>query len=231
MQTVRVANPGPAALMVLNPSKRRSMATKKRRTTRRKPARRHHNPQTTTTRRRRSTTTYASGEYKPTASFLARRRNPARKHRRPVRRHRNPHATGLLMQGLELAAGAALVQFTLGFVPPIGGVSPLADAARTAGTGYLLSVAMNKTGVARQYANSVALAGFTLAGGKLITSFLLPFANRIFRPSQAPTQQVSNGVGGIALVTAVPPALVPKPVPVRTAAGVSGFAPIPGMRY
>lgn len=39
-------------------------------------------------------------------------------------------------KGLALAAGAALVQFTLGFVPPIGGVSPLADAARTAAVGW-----------------------------------------------------------------------------------------------
>lgn len=135
----------------------------------------------------------------------------------------------MLSQGLELAAAAALVQFTLGFVPPIGGVSPLADAARTAGTGWLLSTAMNKTGVARRYANSVALAGFTLAGGKLITSFLLPFAYRLFA-SRGPQQQPSNGVSGIALTTAIPPSLVPAPRPVQQQNGVNGISAVPG-RY
>ena len=136
------------------------------------------------------------------------------------------------MQGLELAAGAALVQFTLGFVPPIGGVSPIADAARTAGTGWLLGTAMNKTGLGRAYANSVTLAGFTLAGGKLITSFLLPFATKVFNraPQQQPAQ-AGNGVNGIALVTGIPPQLVAPPS--RTGAvqpGVNGLATIPG-RY
>lgn len=126
----------------------------------------------------------------------------------------------MLAKGLTLAAGAALVQFTLGFVPPIGGVSPLADAARTAAVGWGLGTLMRKTSIAGRYGDDVALAGFTLAGGKLISSFILPFANRLFtRPTPPPSENGQmagiapiyqgfqpygayglNGLGGIAVI-------------------------------
>lgn len=164
------------------------MATKRRSRRRSTTARR----KTTNPYRRRS----ASLVHRHSTAPL-RRRNP----RRRQHRRRNPtHATGLLAQGITLAAGAALVQFTLAFIPPIGGVSPLADAARTAAVGWGLGALMDKTGVGKAYARDVTLAGFTLAGGKLISSFILPFANRLFttsRPTQASNGQ-AQGVQGIA---------------------------------
>lgn len=178
MVKVKVANPGPAALMVLNPKKKRSSSMRKRRTT---------------TKRR---TTRRNVVANP-----RRRRRPVARRTSSRRRYRNPRSTGMLAKGMALAAGAALIQFTLTFVPPIGGVSPLADAARTAATGWGLGLLMQRTGFGKTYADDVMLAGFTLAGGKLISSFILPFANRLFRPTQPPSEvPAGNGVQGIALI-------------------------------
>lgn len=202
MAISRVANPGPAALWVLNPSRsKRKMATRKRRTRRRTTARRHaSNP--APHRRRRSVT--ASRRRRVTASHRRRAANPARRHHAVSRRRRrNPAHLGgsMLVAGLKLAAGAALVQVTLGFVPPIGGVSPIADAARTAGVGWLLGVGMRKTGFSARYADDVTLAGFTLAGGKLISSFILPTIQGFFRPKPAtnPDGSPATGVQGIGM--------------------------------
>lgn len=166
--------------------------------------------------------THKSVARRSTAS-TRRRRNPTKY----LSRRRNPSVRGggLIAKGLSLAAGAALVQFLLGFVPPIGGVSPLADAARTAAVGWGAGTVMNKTGVLRTYADDVMLAGFTLAGGKLISSFILPFATRVFQPARQ-----SNGMSGIAAVTGIPPVMVPLPSPAPGANGngVQGIAAIPG---
>lgn len=78
------------------------------------------------------------------------------------------------------------------WVPPIGGVSAIADAARTAGLGWLAGIAMRKTGLLARFADDVTLAGFTLAGGKLITSLILPFANRIFTSAAQTGQMPAN---------------------------------------
>jgi hypothetical protein len=64
-------------------------------------------------------------------------------------------------------------------------------------------MAMRRIGFLRSYADDVALAGFTLAGGKLITSFILPFASRLFpqpAPAPSPEQQNGQGVSGIAML-------------------------------
>lgn len=118
-----------------------------------------------------------------------------------------------------MAAGAAVVQFSLGFVPPIGGVSPLADAARTAAAGWLIGTAMHKTGIGKAYADDVTLAGFTLAGGKLISSFILPFANKLFAPKAQPADQ--NGVKGLATMY---PGLQPYGAYGRGMNGLNGIA-------
>ena len=186
MVKVKVANPGPAALMVVNPKKRSSQMRKRR-----------------TTAKRRTTRRITANHSKARRVSTRRRSVFARSSRR---RARNPVRSGMFAKGLALAAGAALIQFTLGFVPPVGGVSPLADAARTAAVGWGLGTVMSRTGFGKQYADDVTLAGFTLAGGKLISSFILPFANRLFRPTSPSSQvaadqgAVSNGVQGIAYI-------------------------------
>lgn len=189
MVKVKVANPGPAALMVLNG--RKTMRKRRR---------------TTTTRRKARRTVTAASNPRPRRrrrSFSLRRRahNPplVRRRRSFFRRRRAHNPTGgLLTKGLTLAAGAALVQFTLSFVPPIGGVAPWADAARTAAVGWGLGLVMDKSGIGRKWSGDVMLAGFTLAGGKLITSFILPFANRLFRPAPPPPANGNGQIAGMA---------------------------------
>lgn len=103
----------------------------------------------------------------------------------------------MLARGFALAASAAFIQFGLTFVPPIGGVSPIADAARTAGLGWVTGIAMRKSGFLSKYADDVTLAGFTLAGGKVISSLILPFANRLFSRGAPPTEEQAS-MNGIA---------------------------------
>lgn len=170
MKQGKMANPSPAHLLIVNPTGVKKMTRRK-------------------TSRRRTATTSARKRHNPMFSKTARKRVSTRG------RRRNPAGGGLVAQGLALAAGAALIQSVLGFVPPIGGVTPIADAARTAGTGYLLSVAMDKFNFLKTYSRDVALAGFTLAGGKLISSFILPMANRVFQPVQAPAPAAGTVAG------------------------------------
>ncbi len=189
MQKARVANPGPAGLLVINPKRGKKMATKRRRrsTTKRRTTAARRNPTATITRRKRRSN--------PTM-FASTRRRTSR--RRSVSRRRNP-STSLLSKGLVLAGGGAAVQFVQGFIPPIGGNSPLADAGRTAAVGYLLGMAMRKTGFGARYADDVQLAGFTVAGAKVIAAFVLPTISGFFRP--APQQQPASGSGMQDLVT------------------------------
>jgi len=129
------------------------------------------------------------------------RRNPmtTTKRRATRRRRHNPVNTGLIFEGVTLAAGGGLTQFVTGMVPPIGGVSPLADAARTAGVAYLLGIVANKVGLSK-FSRQITLGGMAVAGGKLINSFLMPFASNVFAPRPAPAQVTNgNGVKGIAM--------------------------------
>jgi len=124
-----------------------------------------------------------------------RRRNTTRRYKRRnftlfgrvIRRHRRRNPGGMLAKGFVLAGFAALEQLLLMWVPPLGGPSAIADAGRTAGLGVILGWAMKKTGFLARYAEDAQLAGLTLAGGKIITAFILPFANR-FISSPKPAQ-------------------------------------------
>jgi hypothetical protein len=219
MVKVKVANPGPAALMVVNGRRRKTMATKRRKSTRRKARRTTALVSNPRPRRRRS---YSMRRRTHNPPFIRRRRRSSGR-----RRHRNP-SSGLLTQGLILAAGAALVQFILGFVPPIGGVSPIADAARTAGVGFGLGTLMDKTGIGRKYGRDVMLAGFTLAGGKVITSFILPFATSIFRPTPPPANGSTAGMGAIGVMPEIPMGMG-MGLPATAPSGVQGMGVWPGV--
>lgn len=173
-RTKMATNPGPSTLLIVNPKKGKSMVTRRRRKTRRS------NPKA-----RRST-----------ALVIAKRTNSRR-------RYRNPNLnTGLLSDALMLAAGSALTEFAAKSVPPIGGVTPLADAARTGAVAYLLGMAVSKL-AGPKYGRFITLGGMALVGGKLIQSFLLPAASSVFQPRQAaaPAKQVNgNGVSDIVTV-------------------------------
>jgi len=183
MQTVRVANPGPAALLVINPRGRKKMATKRRKTTARPTARR----KTATTRRRTNPTVFSSSRRRVT------------KRRRSIARRSNPSTGGLLTQAAGLAAGITAVGLLGSFIPPIGGASPFAVAGRQAATGWLVGEGMQRFGVMRAYANDVKLAGFALGVGTLITAYILPTVSGVLRPAPKaqPVASDSNGMGDI----------------------------------
>jgi len=170
-KTVKLINPGPASLLIVNPTGG-NKTMRKRKSSRVKRVRRS-NPYSSMTRRRRVVTR------------RARRRNPS-------------GGFGLLTKGLTLAGGGALTQFVTTMVPSIGGPGALADAARTAGVAYLLGMLANKIGPLSRFSQDITLGGMAVAGGKVINSFILPTAQSVFlpRPSEATP---ANGVKGIGL--------------------------------
>ena len=181
MKKVRVANPGPAGLLVINPKRGKSMATKRRSSATAASKRRK-----TTRRKKSNPTSYASTK---------RRSMATRSRRRSVSRRRNPSTGGLFAQAAGLAAGITVVGLAQSFIPPLGGVSPIATAARQAATGYLLGEGMQRFGVMRAYAPDVKLAGFALGVGTLINAYILPTVTGFLRP--APKPENGNGVQGI----------------------------------
>lgn len=182
MVKVRVANPGPAALMVINPRRKKPMATKRRRSTKRRTTARRR-PSTAVAanpvrRRRRSTASRRRATVHASTGYT-RRRNPARRYTR----RRNP--SGTIGKALPLAVAIAGVGIIGGFVPPIGGSSPIFVAARQAGLGYLLGIGMQKTGILRAHAEDVKLAGVALGIGTLINAYVLPMVGGFLRPAPA----------------------------------------------
>ena len=168
-------------------TKRRRRSTTKRRTT---AARR--NPTATITRRKRRTR-----RANPT-SFASTRRRTSR--RRSVNRRRNPSAGGLITQAGALALGMTAVGVVGGFVPPIGGGSPIAVAARQAATGWLVGEGMQRFGVMRAYASDVKIGGAVLGLSTLINYYLLPTISGFFRPAPkaVPVDANGNALAGIA---------------------------------
>jgi hypothetical protein len=205
MQKARVANPGPAGLLVINPKRGKSMATKRRRSATAAATKRR-----TTTRRKSNPTSYASKG----GRAMTRRRSS-------VSRRRNPSTGGLLTQAAGLAAGITAVGLLQSFIPPIGGVSPFMVAARQGATGWLVGEGMQRFGVMRQYANDVKLAGLALGVGTLINAFILPTVSGFLRPAPRQPQQ-GNGMQGIAAVPSIPAYLGSAPMP--AAQGVNGIA-------
>lgn len=191
MVKVKVANPGPLGLWVVNPSGSTKKMATKRRSRKRSTARR---PNVTAAPRRRKRTTRRSN---PTVFASSRRRTTPR--RRSVSRRRNPSTGGLLSQAAGLAAGITVVGLAQGFIPPIGGVSPIMVAARQAATGYLIGEGMQRFGVMRAYSGEVKLAGFALGAGTLINAYVLPLFSGFFRrPAPVAVDANGNGVQGIA---------------------------------
>lgn len=168
-KTVKLTNPGPASLLVVNPTGGRM---RKRRTS----------PSRTAKRVRRSNPYGGMSRRRATRRRTMRRRNPS-------------GGFGLLTQGLTLAGGGALTQFVTSMVPAIGGYSPMADAARTAGVAYLLGMLAGRLGPLSRFSREITLGGMAVAGGKVISQFILPTAQSVFMPraSEAP----ANGVKGI----------------------------------
>jgi hypothetical protein len=127
----------------------------------------------------------------------------------------------MLGKGFVLAAAAAGIQTGLMFVPPIGGVSAVADAGRTLAFGWILGAVMRRTGILSQYADEVQLAGATLAGGKVITAFILPWISRLTTRAQPQAMPANNaGTSGIGLYQ---PGMVPFKRYMAPHAGMQGI--------
>lgn len=229
MVKVKVANPGPLGLWVVNPSGSKKKMATKRRSRKRSTARR---PNVTAAPRRRKRTTRRSN---PTVFASSRRRTTPR--RRSVSRRRNPSTGGLLSQAAGLAAGITVVGLAQGFIPPIGGVSPIMVAARQAATGYLIGEGMQRFGVLRAYAGEVKLAGFALGAGTLINAYVMPLFTGLLRP--APQSQPANQ-GGMADLVTLPagnydpyygstPKIGGAPVRVNKAAALKDLLTMPAM--
>jgi len=171
-KTVKLINPGPASLLIVNPTGGKTM------------------------RKRKTTTTRRKARRNPYSSTMPRHRRHNVTARRSQRR--NPAGFGLLTKGLTLAGGGALTQFVTTMVPAIGGPGALADAARTAGVAYLLGMLTSKIGPLSRFSQDITLGGMAVAGGKVINSFILPTAQSVFlpRPSEAAP---ANGVKGIGI--------------------------------
>lgn len=181
MVKVKMANPGPSALMVINPKKgSKTMATTRRKTRRRTTA-------------RRKTSTVASSKRNPTRRIASGRKYARRKSLR-----RNPAATGLLKNAVGVAGAMAALGLLSAFVPPVGGNSIYAVAGRQMALGYLAGEGMARFRVLPAYANDMKLAGFVLGAGTIINALVLPTVSGFLRPApKADNKKDSNGMGDI----------------------------------
>lgn len=126
-----------------------------------------------------------------------RRRRAMNPKRRTARRHNPGLNLGLLSEGVTLAAGGGLTQFVTHMVPAIGGMSPLADAGRTAAVAYILGMVANRVGLSR-FSRQITLGGLAVTGAKLINSFLVPSISSVFGPrmvQEAPAPAGMQGIG------------------------------------
>lgn len=170
---------------------------------------------------------YSSGRRKyGRRSYLKRLGNPA----------------GILGQAFTLAGAGALiglVQPMVGrYVLPYVGVSPITQAGLAFGTGWLLSMAAGLTSFTRKYKNDVLLAGGVVAAAQLISAYVVPMIRARLAPAPAPQngdgmgRWVGNrwrtGMGGIAMMTNVPPAIAPPPPPPAGSQGMQGIGMRPG---
>jgi len=212
------------------------MATRKRRRrgTRRASVRRNPvnpvNP-VNPTRRRRSTRRRGRR-----SAVYARRHNPInpsrrRGRRRYSRRRRNP-VTGVFGRAVPLVIGSAAIgfatpfvsQFVVRFAPQLV-TTPVGVAATTFGTGWALSALARMFAFTRRWADDVLLAGAVLAGGQLFTAYVAP---AIRLNNGMGRRYVRNGMGGIGIMTGIPPNLVIAPPPPNSN-GMQGVGMRPGV--
>lgn len=233
MVQIKMQNPGPAALMVINP-KRRSKNTMpaRKRATRRKARPVHHRASNPVRRTRKASTTRVRRHH----STASRRRNPlfAHKRRRSVRR--NP-VSGALGQAIPLVAAS----FAITLVSPmatrlVGGFLPLGQFTQPvvlAGTGYGLGWVAGKLGPTfSKYRGALEIMGVTLG----LTALVAPYLRGLLAPSapaQAQAQGMNGfrnrrGLNGIAAYPSIPAQL--QAASPSAQAGMNGIAayPVPG---
>ena len=162
----RVANPAPALLSLVNPKRSNSMPekSKKRRAS--------------TTAKRRNLMFFSTGKKEAATS---RKSNPKK---RVYKTRRNPISTGTVAEGFKLAGGGVLIGFAQPWVRGLVGkflpTGPIASAAVTLGTAYGLGALANMTPYTRTMKRPIELAGWTIVGAQVISSYVLPWVNSIF---------------------------------------------------
>jgi len=225
MQRVKMQNPGPASLVLVNPKRGKTMAARKR-STRGRPRRRAAvNP-----KRRRSTAVVRSrrtaSAFRAPAKRRTKRRNPlmaVKRRRRGVSRRRNP-VSGAIGQAIPLVGASFAITFAAPFVTGIAGrFLPLGQFTQPvvlAGTGYGLSWLAGKLGFAK-YRGPLEIMGVTLG----LTALVAPYLRGFLAPSQ-PAQGMAgrNGMRGIAAVPSVPPQIQAMRAQAANNAGMKGIA-------
>lgn len=238
----RMVNPAPAVLALVNPKIKRGkpMATRRKRrsTKRRVHARRNPvnpvNPVNPTRRRRRSTRRRGRR-----SAVYARRRNPinpVRRRRRFGRRRsrRNP-VTGVFGRAVPLVLSSAAIGFATPFVSqlivrfaPQLITTPVGVAATTFGTGWVLSALAGMFAFTRRWADDLLLAGAVLAGGQLFTAYVAPAIRLGGNRGNGMGRRYNNGMGGIGVVTGIPPNIVAPLPPANNTQGMQGIGVLPG---
>lgn len=210
-------------------TKRRRHSTKRRSVAKRNPVRRH----------RKSTTVARRGRRRNFSLFgkTRRRSNPIRRRHVRHRRRRNPIGGGVIGEGFKLAIAGALIgggqkyvrQLIGGFLP----AGPIANAGVTLATGYGLGwlAGMLPVSAIKAFKRPLELAAWTLFGGQLVSSYLLPAIANVTGGAGLSGWNGRRGMRGIGVTTNVPPYLVPTPIAPATAAqkGMQGMAVTPGM--
>jgi len=229
MVRVKMQNPGPAALMVINPKRKgaKNMAARKRSTRGRPRAVAHRKPVRRANTRKASTKRVVRHHASHAVARRPKRRNPSHlfAKRRSVRRHRNPIG-GAIGQAIPLVGAS----FAITFVAPIatrlvGGFLPLGNFTQPvvlAGTGYGLGWIAGKLGFGK-YKAPLEIMGVTLG----LTALVSPYLRGLMAPSApAQPQQGMNGfrnrgLRGIAAVAPVPPMLMAPAPAARTMNGIA----------
>lgn len=231
MVQIKMQNPGPAALMVINPKRRsKSMPARKRSTTRRKVRTVHHraNP---VRRTRRSLSRSVKTRYARRTAH-ARQRNPLFAHKRD----RNP-ISAAISEAIPLVGASFVITFAAPVVTRlVGGFLPLGQFTQPAvlvGTGYGLGWVAKKLGPTfGRYQKPLEIMGVTLG----LTALVAPYLRGLLAPSapaQAQAQGMNGfrnrrGLNGIAAYPSIPAQL--QAAPPSAQAGMNGIAsyPVPG---
>lgn len=225
MQRVKMQNPGPASLVLINPKRGKTMAARKRASTTRRRKARVSNP-----KRRRSTAVVRSrrtaSAFRAPARRRAKRRSPlmaVKRRRRGVSRRRNP-VSGAIGQAIPLVGASFAITFAAPMVTRlVGGFLPLGQFTQPvvlAGTGYGLGWVAGKLGFGK-YRGPLEIMGVTLG----LTALVAPYLRGFLAPSQPTANGMSGrGMRGIAAVPFVPPQIAAARAQAANAAGMKGIA-------
>jgi hypothetical protein len=120
-------------------------------------------------------------------------------------------------------------QFVVRFAPQLV-TNPVGVAATTFGTGWILSAIAGMFGFTRRWKDDVLLAGAVLAGGQLFTAYVAPNLPRLGGGQGGNgmgRRYYRNGMGGIGVMTNIPPNMALPPM--SNNQGMQGVGMRPGV--